>query len=236
MLISGLQKLSLVDFPGKVACTVFLSRCNLRCPFCHNYELLDAPDEGMTPEELFRFLDRRTGMLDGVCITGGEPCLHPDLPDLMRGIRSRGFAVKLDTNGCFPDRVRPILKEGLADYIAVDVKNSPDEYARTAGVKEFPFDAYKETLRMLLASDINFELRTTLVVPFHTEGSIRGITDFLLPLTEAAGRRFPNYYLQRFVDRDTVPFAGLSAPSEDDMRAWAELLRPVAENVGLRGI
>lgn len=236
MMIAGLQKLSLVDFPGKVACTVFTGGCNLRCPFCHNFELVESPDAQMTEEELFRFLDRRTGMLDGVCITGGEPCMHKDLPDLMRGIRARGFAVKLDSNGCYPDRLRRILEEGLADYIAMDIKNSPDEYARTVGLQNFSMDSIRESLSLLLNSNTDFELRTTLAIPFHTEASIRGIVEFLLPFTEAAGRRFPHFFLQAFVDRDTVPFAGLSAPSEEDMRAWAEILKPIAESVELRGV
>ena len=151
MNIHGLQKLTLLDYPGKVACTVFLAGCNLRCPFCHNSELLDAAAAPpvMDDAELLAFLEKRKGLLDGVAITGGEPCLHPDLPELMRKIRALGFAVKLDTNGYHPELLGQILDEGLADYIAMDVKNSPEKYAATCGVETMDLAPVRESIRLI---------------------------------------------------------------------------------------
>ena len=138
MKIHGLQKLTLLDYPGAVACTVFLGGCDLRCPFCHNAELLDPDFPPLMDEQaLLAFLRKRQGLLDGVCITGGEPLLRSDLPTLLREIRALGFRVKLDTNGTRPDRLRTILDEGLADYVAMDVKNSPARYAGTVGREHF---------------------------------------------------------------------------------------------------
>ena len=141
MMICGLQKMTLLDFPGHVACTVFLGGCDFRCPFCHNYELVDGTAEPvMEEEELLAFLKKRQGLLDGVAFTGGEPCLHRDLPELLQKIRGLGYAVKLDTNGCHPKLVRRILDDRLADYVAMDIKNSPEKYAATAGIPDKAVD------------------------------------------------------------------------------------------------
>ena len=234
MLIAGLQKMSLVDFPGRVACTVFTGGCNLRCPFCHNSELLEKPAPAMEAGDVLAFLEKRKGLLDGVCVTGGEPCLQKDLPEFLASVRTAGFAVKLDTNGCYPEVLERILKEKLADYVAVDVKNSPELCAQTAGVKAFPLEAYTKSLLLLLESDTEFELRTTCVAQLHTEASFEGIRDFLLPLAERAGRKIPAYYLQGFVDRDTVPFAGFTAPSAEALRSFARILEGIAGKVSIR--
>ena len=235
MLISGLQKLSLVDFPGKVACTVFTGGCNWRCPFCHNSELIHNPPREMEVSDVLDFLGSRRGLLDGVCITGGEPCLHADLPDLMRAIRDLGYPVKLDTNGTFPDRLKAILDEGLAAYVAMDIKNSPEMYGETTGASDSILPAVLRSARLLLASGTDFELRTTVVLPFHSLTSMQGIRDMLDPLVEEAGRLVPHYYLQPFVDRDTVAFSGMSAPGDEDLRAWCGVLAPIARHVGVRG-
>ena len=135
MLIQGLQKLTLLDYPGYIACTVFTGGCNMRCPFCHNGSLaLGQGGLNISTEELLAFLDSRAGRLEGVCISGGEPTLHPDLPDLIREIKSRGFKVKLDTNGTNPEMLLSLINDGLLDYVAMDVKNSPEKYGLTAGV------------------------------------------------------------------------------------------------------
>ena len=137
MKIYGLQKMTLLDFPGRVACTVFLNGCDFRCPFCHNYDLACGTAEPVMEEaELLTFLDKRRGLLDGVAVTGGEPCLHRDLPDLLGKIRKIGLAVKLDTNGAHPGMLRTLMEEGLLDYVAMDIKNSPEKYAETCGVPE----------------------------------------------------------------------------------------------------
>ena len=235
MRISGLQKMGLLDYPGKVACTVFTGGCNLRCPFCHNSELLANPPALMETDELLAFLDKRRGLLDGVCITGGEPCVHADLPELMAEIRKMGYAVKLDTNGSFPDLLGRILDARLADYVAVDVKNSPELYAQTVGLAAYDMAPLEESLRRLMSSGTDYELRTTVVLPFHTAASFEGIRDWLLKLTRAAGRRVPRYFLQPFVDRETVVFGGLSAPDRASLEAWCELLKPAAESVAIRG-
>ena len=235
MIIAGLQKLSLLDFPGKVAATVFTGGCNLRCPFCHNSELLEAPPALMTAAEFFEFLSGRKGKIDGVCITGGEPCMQPDLCDFMKQIRSEGFSVKLDTNGCFPKHLENALDRDLLDYVALDVKNSADRYPATTGTERFGMDSVLRSIELLLTSSVPFELRTTVVEPLHTEGSFTGIRDMLAPLTERTGRKIPEYFLQPFVDRDTVPFSGLRAPEREKLAEYAEILAPAAEKVRIRG-
>lgn len=272
MFIAGLQKMSLVDFPGKVACTVFTGGCNLRCPYCHNSELLSSPPRLMTEEEFLHFLKKREGLLDAVVVTGGEPCLQKDLPDFLGKIRRMPFAVKLDTNGLFPSVLEAILANALADYVAMDLKNSPDRFSETVGIVNNAMvpgsrlgeaaakaglddaqdggcgeavglsrnvalsEGYARSLSLLLASGIPFELRTTVVEQLHDASSFEGIRDYLLPLTEKAGKKIPAYYLQSFSDRETVPYAGFSAPSRKALEAYAQILAPVAETVALRGV
>ena len=157
MTIHGLQKMTLLDFPGRVACTVFLGGCDFRCPFCHNFELADGSARPvMDEDELLGFLQKRRGLLDGVAITGGEPCLHPGLPALMGRMKALGFAVKLDTNGRHPDRLAEILGEDLADYVAMDIKNSPEKYARTAGVESLDLAPIRRSVEMLMNGDVDY--------------------------------------------------------------------------------
>ena len=165
MEIAGLQKLTLLDYPGKVACTVFLAGCNFRCPYCHNAELIDRilPPE-MDSDELLAFLSRRKGLLDGVCVTGGEPTLRgQELKDLIGRIKALSFSVKLDTNGTRPDLLRELVREKLVDYVAMDIKNSPDRYAETAGIPSPALDAVRESVRFLLEGGVDYEFRTTVV-------------------------------------------------------------------------
>lgn len=136
MLIKGLQKLTLLDFPGRIACTVFLGGCNMRCPFCHNGSLVLGGGEEISEDELLAFLESRRGRLSGVCVSGGEPTLHPDLPDLVKKIKDLGFEVKLDTNGTNPKMLSRLISDGLVDYVAMDIKNSPEKYAVTAGLDD----------------------------------------------------------------------------------------------------
>ncbi len=236
MIIAGLAKLSLVDFPGRTACTVFLGGCNLRCPWCHNSELLKDPPRLMETGDLLAFLASRRGLLDGVCVSGGEPCLNPDLPALLRSLREMGFAVKLDTNGTRPQLLADVLAEGLVDYAAVDIKNAPGRWAETVGLPGYSPLPVLTSIRRLFQNGIDFELRTTVVRPFHDRGAIEGIRDLLHPLTEQAGRPVPHYFLQPFVDRDTVPYAGFSAPPETDLRDWLAILSEIASETALRGV
>ena len=237
MKISGLQKLTLLDYPGRVACTVFLGGCNFRCPFCHNSELLGADaEEFMKAEELLAFLKSRVGILEGVCITGGEPTLQKDLPELLRTIKEMGYAVKLDTNGYRPDVLKALVEEGLVDYVAMDVKNSPERYAITCGIESDGFDLSRieESMRFLMEDTVNYEFRTTVVKPLHDEEAIGSLGDWLLNL--AAGRRAKALYLQPFVDRDTVAVSGLFPPTAEEMREYKGFLEGCAQAVELRGI
>ena len=235
MKISGLQKLTLLDFPGRVACTVFLGGCNLRCPFCHNSQLLGGDaEELMDSGALLDFLRKRQGVLDGVCITGGEPTLHADLPELLRSIRALGYAIKLDTNGTNPQLLRRLIDEGLVDYVAMDVKNGPDHYAETVGIEGFSLAAIEESIRILLEDKTDYELRTTVVLPLHSEDSIAAMSAWLTALGD--GKKVKRLYLQPFVDRDTVPVAGLCAPEADTLSAFVGLLQSCADYVTLRGV
>ena len=235
MKISGLQKLTLLDFPNRVACTVYLGGCNLRCPFCHNSQLLGGDaEELMNSGALLDFLRKRQGVLDGVCITGGEPTLHADLPELLRSIRALGYAIKLDTNGTNPSMLRRLIDEGLVDYVAMDVKNGPDHYAETVGIEGFSLAAIEESIRILLEDKTDYELRTTVVLPLHSEDSIAAMSAWLTALGD--GKKVKRLYLQPFVDRDTVPVAGLCAPEADTLSAFVGLLQSCADYVTLRGV
>ena len=233
MKIVGIQKLTLLDYPGKVACTVFLNGCNFRCPYCHNAELLGEIEPVMTVEELLAFLRKRQGILDGVCITGGEPTLHPELPELMRSIRDLGYAVKLDTNGYRPEVLGALLREGLLDYVAMDLKNGPDAYAQTVGLKAVDLGKLRESIGLLLDSGVKFELRTTVVKPLHSGESLTSMADWLLEATQ--GRGVPRLFVQPFVDRDTVAVGGLSAPSATELEQFCRILSVCAGQVLVRG-
>ena len=210
MRIHGLQKMTLLDFPGHVACTVFLGGCDLRCPYCHNYELATGQAPAvMEEEELFAFLAKRKGLLDGVAITGGEPCL-------------------LDTNGTHPALLREILEKGLVEYAAMDVKNSPSKYALTAGVQTIDLAPVSESIELLKSSGIDYEFRTTVVDELHEVEDFEAIGKWI----EGAKR----YFLQCFTDRDTVPFGGLSAPSKEKLEACAAAAARYVTEVQIRGV
>ena len=229
MKIHGLQKMTLLDFPGKVACTVFLGGCDMRCPFCHNSELLDmGADAVMDDEELLKFLEKRVGLLDGVAFTGGEPLLRGDLPALLHKVRVLGYAVKLDTNGNHPAALKKIVEAGLVDYVAMDVKNSPARYAETVGLPEFDTTAVCGSIAFLLSGAVDYEFRTTVVQELHDESSFEEIGKLI--------RGAKRYYLQKFTDRDSVAFAGLHAPSDDALVRYAEIVKPYVVSAELRGV
>jgi len=233
-MIAGLQKMTLLDFPGKVACTLFLQGCNFRCPFCHNSELL--PREGtplMDTEVFLSFLKKRQGLLDGVCVSGGEPTLCPELEDLLRGIKDLGFAVKLDTNGSRPQVLKTLVQQGLVDYVAMDVKNSPALYPQTLGFERYDLTPVEESLRFLLAGNVDYELRTTVVSQFHTESSILEMGRWLATILPPHKPR--SLFLQFFTDRDTVIFSGLTAPNREEMEKYVSLLLPYVEKTAIRG-
>ena len=218
--IQGLQKMTLLDWPGKVACTVFLGGCDFRCPFCHNSELLSGPMPVLMDQEgLLEFLRKRQGLLDGVCVTGGEPLLRPGLPGLLDGIKNLGFPVKLDTNGNHPDRLVRLWEQGLVDYVAMDVKNSPERYPETVGVPGLDLTPVRDSVAWLLEGHVEYEFRTTAVRQLHDAASFQAIGRWL-----QGARR---YYIQNFVDRDTVLRAGLSGFEKAELEAFASLVRPL---------
>ncbi len=227
MKIHGLQKMTLLDFPGRVACTVFLGGCGFRCPFCHNYELVDGSAPPVTDDkEFFDFLSKRKGLLDGVAITGGEPCMRPDLRDFIVRIRELGFPVKLDTNGAHPDVLGDLLADGLVDYVAMDIKNSPVKYAATVGLDSFDISPVLRSVSLLMSSGTDYEFRTTVVDELHEPEDFEPIGELV------KGARL--YFLQSFTDRDSVPFAGLHAPSEQKMNDIASVLRRCVKDVRVR--
>lgn len=194
MKIGGLQKFSLLDYPDKLCAIVFTAGCNFRCPFCHNPLLVNKlnPSTFIDQEEVLSFLASRTGKLDGVCVTGGEPLLQKDLPDFLRKIHDLGFLIKLDTNGSFPDRLSAMIDEQLIDYIAMDIKNSLEKYPQTIDNYETEIINIQRSAELLLKSSIQYEFRTTIVREFHTCDDIRSIGEWL-----TGGAR---YFLQNFRD------------------------------------
>ena len=232
MLIAGLQKLTLLDYPGQVACTVFTGGCNFRCPYCHNASLVlpeRVAEEPGGAEGVLRFLEKRRGVLDGVAVSGGEPLLQPGLADFLRAIRAMGYRIKLDTNGSFPERLRALVEEGLVDYVAMDVKNAPALYAETAGLKLLDMAAVERSREYLMSGVVPYEFRTTLVRGLHTPESVRAAAEWI------AGARA--YYLQQFRDSgDVIAAAGLSVFTDDEMRAMVDIVRPFVPSVRLRGV
>lgn len=221
----------MVDFPGKLAATVFTGGCNLRCPFCHNALLVNrlAENPEVHPlEEVLDFLKKRKGLLDGVVLSGGEPLLQSGAADFLEQVRSLGFAVKLDTNGCYPEALEDILKRNLVDYVAMDIKNSREKYAETVGLPDFDITPIEQSVQLLKNSGIDFEFRTTVVKEFHTTQDIVSIGEWL------AGS--PRYFLQQFVDSGNLVGTGCTAVEPLELQAFAEIARPYFKEVSLRGI
>ncbi len=232
MLIGGFQKLTLLDYPGKMAATVFTTGCNLKCPFCHNRDLVFIPEnfEYYTPDDVLSYLTRRKGVLDGVAITGGEPLLQKGLKDFIRQIKALGLSVKLDTNGYLPERLKDIVESGLIDYVAMDVKNCEEKYGQTVGVSSanLRMHSIKESIRYLMEGNIDYEFRTTVVREFHSE-------DDLLKLAEMI-KGCKRYYLQQFKDSGNLIEEGLSGYSDQEMRELKEKVSQVLPQVELRGV
>lgn len=230
MRIGGLQKLTLLDYPGQVACTVFTAGCNLRCPFCHNAALLRPEQaDGCTEEEVLAFLEKRRGVLDGVAVSGGEPLLQDGLEEFLRRVRAMGYRIKLDTNGTFPERLAALTEAGLVDRVAMDVKNAPALYAKTAGLAQVDLAALEKSRDYLLAGHVDYEFRTTVVRGLHTAESLRETAAWIAGAKE--------YYLQQYRASDGVLAPnGLGAFTDEEMRALAEAVRPLVPSVALRGV
>lgn len=213
MKFAGIQKLTLLDFPGKTACTLFTNGCNLRCPFCHNARLVlpELMGDEMRETELTAFLKKRAGLLDGVCVTGGEPLLRErELREFLPTVRELGYAVKLDTNGTKPDVLAGLIRDGLVDYVAMDVKNAWAYYGETVGIPGFDVAPVRESVEILMHGIVEYEFRTTVVREFHTVERIRELAE------EIRGAK--RYFLQGFRDSGELIQDGLSAVSEDEMK------------------
>lgn len=227
-MIGGLQKMTLLDFPGKVACTVFLTGCNLRCPYCHNPDLVLTKDNGkyISEKEFFEFLLSRKGKLDGVCITGGEPTLYPNLTNLIRRIREMGFLVKLDSNGTVPEILKPLLREKLLDYVAIDIKNAPARYAETCGADVIEY--VEKSVALLKNSNIDYEFRTTVCHPFHSPKCMEEIGRWL--------RNAKRYYIQPFVDSGNLLGSGVSVMTKSELETLLNAVKSYIPAAELRGV
>ncbi len=232
MKIAGLQKTSLLDYPGKMCATIFTKGCNLRCPFCHNRSLVFWEREGESEEfeeqDILAFLKKRTGLLDGVCITGGEPLLQQDLSLFLRQIKELGFLIKLDTNGFFSEIMKNLIQDGLIDYVAMDIKNSPQKYEKTVGISSMLFSKVEESVDLLMTGSTPYEFRTTVVKEFHQEEDFTHIGKWL------SGAQA--YFLQSFVDSGDVIQPGLHSWEEEKMHEFKSILLPYISTVQLRGI
>lgn len=229
MNIQGLQKLTLLDFPGKMACTVFTGGCNLRCPFCHNASIAVRPskDGEYTAEQILDFLKKRQGILDGVAITGGEPLMQKDIEEFIRSIRELGYSVKLDTNGTYPEKLKSLVSQGLVDYVAMDVKASPEGYPPAVGIGGYDIGKVKESIDFLLEGNVDYEFRTTIVREFHSVFDMDSLGNFI----KGAKRHF----LQAFKDSGDLIGFGLSAVPKKEMEDMKNILLRYVENCEIRG-
>ena len=229
MKIQGLQKLTLLDYPEKVACTVFTAGCNFRCPFCHNASLVvNIPsEEQIREEEFLSFLEKRKGILEGVCITGGEPLLQPDIDTFIAKIKAMGFLVKLDTNGSYPEKLKFLAERGLIDYVAMDIKNFVDAYGITAGTDERYLEAVKESVSFLKSNTLPFEFRTTVVKHFHTKEGFEKIGQWISGTEK--------YYLQKFKDSGDLINGHLQGCNDEEMEQFLQIVKKYVPNARIRG-
>ena len=231
IVITGLQKLTLLDFPGKVACTLFTKGCNMRCPFCHNASLVVRSNEQKPYDngELLEFLKKRYGLLDGVAITGGEPTLWQGLYDFITEVKKIGYEVKLDTNGTRPDVLKKIVNDGLVDYVAMDIKNCREKYGVTVGFDEdYDLSPIDESIEFLMSNKVDFEFRTTVTREYHTAEDIAKIGEWI--------RGDEKYFLQQFKDSGDIIGDGLSEYSKDEMISLLDQIRQFVPNAQLRGL
>ncbi len=228
--IAGLQKTTLLDYPGKIAATVFMGGCNFRCPFCHNasFVLNAGKTENIPEEAFFQFLAERRGLLDGVCVSGGEPLLQNEISGFLSRIKDLGFLVKLDTNGSFPLKLRELVDGGLVDYVAMDIKNSPAGYAKTAGTAAGILPAVSESVGFLLADPVEYEFRTTVVKDFHNVEDFHAIGKWI--------RGAKRYFLQHFADSGDLIRPGLCGVEKAELEAFADIVREYVPSVQIRGI
>lgn len=223
----GIDKFSLLDYDEKVSIVLFSPACNFRCPFCHNGDSVLNSNTPIPFSEILSYLKTRTGLIDAVVITGGEPTLMPELEERIRAIRELGFLIKLDTNGTNPDLLEHLINEGLLDYVAMDIKNSEACYGMTTGCKQVPIEKVKKSIKILMNSPVKYEFRTTLVKEFHSKESIKEMGDLI--------KGAPKLYLQKFVDREGVIQKGLHEISLEEANSFRDILLAYVSNVELRG-
>ncbi len=230
MLINGFQKLTVLDYPGKVACIVFTPGCNFRCPFCHNAALVTHIDSSFNLEikDVLAYLKKRQGLLDGVVITGGEPLLQNGIEDFMKEVKALGYSIKLDTNGSFPEKLISVVEKGLVDYVAMDIKNSKEKYAETIGVESFDLTPIQKSIDFLLQNRVPYEFRTTVVERFHTVDDIQDIVVWI--------KGAHKYFLQNFVDSGDLIGEDLRAVNRQKLEEMREKGRKTLENTELRGV
>mgnify|MGYP000537539388 FL=1 len=230
MKISGLQKLTLLDYPGHLACTVFTAGCNFRCPFCQNASLV-LPSKVISQyreEEILNFLSSRKHILEGLCISGGEPTMQPDLTDFIRTVKSMGYSVKLDTNGTHPKLLRELIEDQLIDMVAMDIKNSKESYPKTSGIEILNINSIEESVDLLKEGRIPYEFRTTIVRELHTKKDMDDIGKWLYGSSP--------YYLQAFVDSGDLIGTNLTGYSKQELIELLEIVSPYLPNASLRGI
>lgn len=229
MLIKGFQKLTLLDYPGKTACTVFTGGCNFRCPFCHNAGLVTKLDTEIIDEsEVFSHLKKRQGVLDGVAISGGEPLLQNGIDEFLAGIKDLGYEIKLDTNGSFPEKLKSVIDNGLCDYVAVDIKNSKEKYPETVGLEKFDISLMERTVDILMKGDVDFEFRTTVTKNFHTLEDIESIGKWI--------KGVKRYYLQNFVDSGNLIDSSVEGVSKETMYEMLEIIKKYVPTAEIRGL
>lgn len=229
MVISGLMKLTLLDYPGVVACTVFTENCNMRCPFCHNALLVTQTDgnEHFSEAEVLEFLQKRKGVLEGVAVSGGEPLLQSDIAEFCAKVKALGYKIKLDTNGTFPQKLKQLVESGLVDYVAVDVKNSKELYAKTVGAS-VDLTAVEQTVEYLLQGHVDYEFRTTVVSGLHTPASIENLAKWI-----SGAKR---YYLQMFVNSGNLIDNSCQGASPDQMKQYLAIAQKYVPSAELRGV
>ncbi len=230
MQFSGFQKLTLLDYPEKTACTLFTAGCNFRCPFCHNASLVTHIDNNhfYSEEEILAYLKKRTGVLDGVCITGGEPLMHKDLPEFIKKVKELGFLVKLDTNGSYPERLAALIDSGDIDYVAMDIKNCKEKYLLTADCSEEDLLNVEKSVKLLLQKKIDFEFRTTVVNEYHTVEDIKKISEWIMGADK--------YFLQNFIDSGDLIKNNLSAVNCETLEVMRCQAQDMIPKVEIRGI
>ena len=229
MIIKGFQKLTLLDFPGRTACTVFTGGCNFRCPFCHNALLVTEQDDIFyTEEEIFEHLKLRKNVLDGVAITGGEPLLQKDIERFIYEIKDMGYGVKLDTNGSFPDKLQDLITLDIIDYVAIDIKNCKEKYGETIGVKNFNISSVERSMEILRSSGVDYEFRTTVTQNYHTKEDIEKLAQWI--------EGTPRYFLQNFVDSGSLIDSSCKGVSRDEMREMLTIVKKYIPTAELRGL